>query len=133
MNERIKKAINDNIVKPLLDEKMYTISGTVVRTYYEEETSDVEARNYNAADVEVVLPSTGFKHIFHRVPIIISGTMGGVKGARIKKGDKVSMSFEGGDAKNPRIKGRVYEDPKKINKSLKSDAGNYTPEYTSRI
>ena len=133
MNERIKKAIEDKIVKPILEGQDHNLSGTVVKTYYDEPSSEVEYLNKNAVDVEIVLPSTGYKQVLSRVPIIMNGVMGGVKGSRIKLGDTVTISFQGGSGNYPRIIGRVLKNPAKRNKELKSDAGNYFPDFVSRV
>lgn len=124
MNQKIKDAINDNIVKPLLDERMHNINGEVLKTYYDESNEESDINNFNAADVKILVPSTGFSRTISRVPIMINGTMGGVEGSRIKRGDNVVISFQGGNGNFPRIIGKVYLDPAQRNKELKCDAGN---------
>lgn len=133
MNQRIKDAISNNIVKPLVEEKSHNLSGTVVRTYYDEPETEVEKINYNSVDVEIVLPSTGYKQVLSRVPIMISGIMGGVEGSRIKVGDTVSISFQGGSGQYPRIIGMILKNPADRNKELRSEAGNNIPEFSSII
>ena len=91
------------------------MTGTIIKTYYDDDSFDPESANRNAVDVEITIPFSGETQVLGMVPIATNGLMGGVDGARLKVGDKVIVSFQGGDGNYPRIIAKVYDNPEERN------------------
>ncbi len=133
MNERIRQAIIDNAVKPLLKSRLSDMTGTIIKTYYNDNSFDPESANRNAVDVEITIPFSGETQVLGMVPIATNGLMGGVDGARLKVGDKVIVSFQGGDGNYPRIIAKVYDNPEERNLEMKAELGNNIPDFYSAL
>jgi len=129
MNENIKRAIINNAIKPFLSDRIHNTTGTILKTYYNERGEEPENLNYNAADVEILEKNTGTKQTIGMVPIVMNGVLGGVDGARLKIGDTVVISFQGGNGNYPRIMGKVYKDSIERNLEMKADKGNTTGDF----
>lgn len=123
-NDKIKKAIIDT-VKPEIKRKLSNKTGVVVKTYYEVKGEGADNLNRNCVDVEVEHPVTGNVETLETVPITGNSLMGGVEGARLKKGDNVVVSFQDGRSTYPRVVAKAYKNPATRNKELRIIKGTF--------
>lgn len=124
-SKKIEKAIR-TLVKDEVSEKAREQSGVVVKTYYEPlNESDIENFNRLLADVKIVEDKINEERVLKEVPIIINSVAPNIDGAKIKKGDRVSISYYRGNRVYPRITGKLYKDPKERSKEMEKKWGVY--------
>ena len=130
MSKRVQEAIKEKVVKPELDAKQNEITGKVKKTYFRTvDNKKNEIINVNMADVEIKEPKTGTKRVMQAVPIIINSISSNIDGDKIKKGDKVTVSFYNGDSKHPRITGRLFTNPKEWQQQMTTKQGTFIPDF----
>ena len=133
MSERVKEAIYENVVKPHLQQKFSDQTGVVSETYYDEEDLDPDKKNQNLVDVSLTDPIKGHLSTLERVPVMDSPVTGGVDGSRLRVGDTVIVSFQGGEGLYPRVIGKTYDNPANRNLKLRCEKGLYESPTTHVI
>ena len=87
----LQQSIKENVLDPILKERLHMSPGKVIRYNHVQHRADVEVRNPVSA---------GFR-VLYDVPIMIGA--GGVHGAALDEGDEVWVTYLGGNSMHPRI------------------------------
>jgi len=128
MSEKIKQKLKEKIVQPEMEKYTKDQIGTVTASYYQaheeqNRTEEPEKINVPVADVEFVDERTNTERELKAVPILASPLATNIDGRKIKRGDKVLITFYRNNEKNPLIVGRLFTDDLQMQEERQSEKG----------
>ncbi|MFW6029043.1 MAG: hypothetical protein ACOCRO_02185 [Halanaerobiales bacterium] len=121
-SNKIQQALNNRIQKHIKEYAFEQI-GRVIKTYYTPTNeNDIDDFNKLFADVEIIDETVNEKRILEEVPIVVNPAAPNIDGYKIKKGDRVIISFYKGNRVYPRITGKYYKNNTR-SKEMKKEWG----------
>lgn len=131
MTDKIRKALQERVVEPALRQQGKDEIGQVINVRYQDEKESKEVFNVPLVDVKVLESGGNNPRVFKKVPIMANGLNTSFDGTKIKKGDRVLISFYRNNVRFPYVSGRIFqnlelqEETQVEGGTLKSDAYGY--------
>lgn len=108
------------IVKDEVSQMAQMGVGEILKTYYKPVEYGDEQFNLPLADIKMLEDGVNEERIVEEVPIINNSLATNIDGTKVKKGDRVIVSFYGSNKLYPFITGRKYINPTERAEEMKT-------------